>query len=268
MGLLNKEGSMIADKLYDIAVIGDSKIGRQVAKSLARKSKGKLAIAFISSAFKSDTTIANVDAYENELLQICYRRGVIDLYLTKNLEICCLKAVLAVGSSFAGLDVPKKQISVSRYEQTSKIIIGSGKVAVDEALKTANAGTDTYLVYESFLETSDSVSAAKKKRLYSTKNLHILQNSSAEYELVSADGATIGIETESERLIGEVVCRSKKIPDTSCIKDEIAPKDAVGRIIVDETLRTSKIKSLYAIGSCSTKPEISDAAAISASILL
>ena len=259
---------MIADRLYDIAVIGDSKIGRQVAKSLARKSKGKLAIAFVSSSFKSDPTIANVDAYENELLQICYRRGVIDLYLSKNLEICCLKAVLAVGSSFARLDAPKKRVSVSINEQTSKIVIGSGKAAVDEALKIASDGTDTYLVYESFLETSDDVSAAKKKRIDATKNLHLLQNSSAEYELVTSDGATVGIETESERLIGEIICRAKKIPDTSCVKDEIASKDLSGRIVVDETLKTSKIKSLYAIGSCSTRPEISDAAAIAACILL
>jgi hypothetical protein len=96
---------------YDLIIIGDSKEGNQLVKSIATANLN-IKIAFISREFKSATTpdFLNVEYIKDEVILTDYKNRLFGCYLKSGSRLYATHLVFAVGEKYAAFTINNKKV--------------------------------------------------------------------------------------------------------------------------------------------------------------
>lgn len=250
---------------YDLIVIGDSKEGNQLVKSIA-SANTNIKIAFVSREFKTTTThdFLNVEYLKDEAVLTDYKNRLFGCYLKSGTRLYATHLVFAVGQKYAPLIVNNKKVpnvfntTVNIPKEAKKlpaVVLVNKEADITMAFEVAKKYKYVYLCLNEFAgKCSEAVH--RKLLLKQSSNIVVLPNT--HIKKVSAyDETLINVELDnySTVLCSAIYVKTDVSPDTSCISARagLIKADEAGYLETDSKLESTLVPKCFAVGTCTQK---------------
>lgn len=250
---------------YDLIIIGDSKEGNQLVKSIA-SANINIKIAFISREFKSATTpdFLNVEYIKDEVVLTDYKNRLFGCYLKSGSRLYATHLVFAVGQKYVPFTVNNKKVpnvfntTVDIPKEAKKlpaIVLVNKEADISMAFEVAKKYKYVYLCLDEF-GGKCSEAVHKKLLLKQSSNIVVLPNT--HIKKVSAyDETLINVELDnySTVLCAAIYVKTAVSPDTACVpaRAGLIKADEAGYLETDNKLESTLVPKCFAAGSCTQK---------------
>ncbi len=250
---------------YDLIIIGDSKEGNQLVRSIASANLN-IKIAFISREFKTATTpdFLNVEYLKDEVALTDYKNRLFGCYLKSGKRLYATHLVFAVGQKYAPFIVNNKKVPnvfntvVDVPKEAKKlpaVVLANNEADVGMALEVAKKYKYVYLCLDDFGNwISDSM--RKKLLLKQAANIVVLPNThinkvSIKDEILSI----VELDNYSTVTCAAVYVKTAVSPDTSCVPVRacLIKANEAGYLETDNKLESTLVPKCFAVGSCAQK---------------
>lgn len=255
---------------FDLIVIGDSKEGNKLVKSIAT-TKVSIKIAFVSKEFKDKTTYENlsVDYIKDEVVFTDYKNRLFGCYLKNGDRLYSTHLVFASGEKYAPLMINNRKVPNVFYTETDipktakesqAIVINNSEAEIKLALKIVNKYKHLYICTNDMqLKCSDKI----KTKIASFSNVVILPNTSIK-DFTTTKGAlkTVELDNYSSITCSAIFLKTSSKGDTSYVSQKLIKSDKNGYLEVNKTSESTLVPKCFAIGNCaqkSTKKMLDDA---------
>ena len=250
---------------YDLIIIGDSKEGNQLVKSLA-SANINIKIAFISREFKSTTTpdFLNVEYLKDDVVLTDYKNRLFGCYLKSGTRLYATHLIFAVGQKYAPLIVNNKKVpnvfntTVDIPKEAKKlpaIVLINNETDISMVLEVAKKYKYVYLCLAEF---AGKCYEALNKKLMQKQLSNIVVLPNTHIKKVSAyDETLVNVELDSYStvLCSAIYVKTDVSPDTACIPTRaglIKANDA-GYLETDSKLESTLVPKCFAAGTCVQK---------------
>ena len=247
---------------YDLIIIGDSKEGNQLVKSIAEANLN-IKIAFISREFKTTTTpdFLNVEYIKEEVVLTDYKNRLFGCYLKNGSRLYATHLVFAVGQKYAPFIVNNKKISnvfntaidiPKEAKQLPAIVVVNTEADITMAFEVAKKYKYVYICLN---EVSGKLSEAVNKKLLLKQpaNIVVLPNTNIK-KVSSYDETLIKVELDSYStvLCAAIYVKTEASPDTSCITSRagLIRANEAGYLETTNKLESTLVPKCFAIGNC------------------
>lgn len=250
---------------YDIIIIGDSKEGNQLVKSIA-SANINIKIAFISREFKITTTpdFLNIDYIKDEVIFTDYKNRLFGCYLQSQNVLYATHLIFAVGQKYAPFMLNNKKVLnvfnttaniPKEAKKTPAIVLLQNETDVTMAFEVAKKYKYVYLCLEEFsgkvLEVLDKKLLKKPlENIVVLPNTHIKKVTAANENLINVE-----LDNYSTILCAAIYIKTKASPDTACISARagLIKTDEAGYLITDNKLESTLVPKCFAVGNCAQK---------------
>lgn len=250
---------------YDLVIIGDSKEGNQLVKSIASANLN-IKIAFISREFKPTTTpdFLNVEYIKDEVTYTDYKNRLFGCYLKNGSRLYATHIVFAVGQKYAPFTVNNKKVpnvfNTTTYiskeaKKLPAIVLAKNEADISMALEVAKKYKYVYVCIEDF---GNWISDASRKKLLlkQAANLVVLPNThiskvSVQDEVLSK----VELDNYSTVTCAAIYVKTAACPDTACISTRagLIKANEAGYLETTEKLESTLVPKCFAIGNCTQK---------------
>lgn len=247
---------------YDLIIIGDSKEGNQLVKSIA-SANINIKIAFISRDFKSATTpdFLNVDYINDEVTFTDYKNRLFGCYLKSGNRLYATHLVLAVGQKYIPFTVNNKKVPnvfntavdiPKKAKQLPAVVLVQTEADVTLVVEVAKKYKYVYVCLDSF--SGELIDAISEKLL--TKQLtNIVVLPNTHIKKVSKYDETLSkveLDNYSTVLCAAIYVKTKASPDTACVspRARLVEADEAGYLVVNNKLESTLVPKCFAVGSC------------------
>jgi thioredoxin reductase len=250
---------------YDLIIIGDSKEGNQLIKSIA-SANINIKIAFISREFKSTTTpdFLNVEYLKDEVVLTDYKNRLFGCYLKSGTRLYATHLVFAVGQKYAPFTVNNKKVpkvfntAVDIPKEAKKlpaIVLVRNEADVKLAFDVAKKYKYVYLCLDEF---GGKCFEAVHKKLMQKQSSNIVVLPNTHIKKVSAyDETLINVELDSYStvLCAAIYVKTEASPDTSCVPVRVGliKANEAGYFETDNKLESTLVPKCFAVGTCTQK---------------
>lgn len=246
---------------YDLIIIGDSKEGHSILKSIA-STNAAIKIAFIAKNFKHDTThdFLSVEYIKNEVVFTDYKNRLFGCYLKNGTRLYATHLVFAVGQKYAPLMLDNKVIPgvfntldniPKQSKMSSAVVLGDKDTDIKFALALAKKYKYIY-----FCTKGSNLNCSKKllDKLNDTKNLVVLLNTEIS-NVVALDNKLQQIELTNYSTItcSAIYVKTETSPDTQCVSTKLIKSSEEGYLETAQDLESTLVPKCYAAGSCVQK---------------
>lgn len=247
---------------YDLIIIGDSKEGNQLVKSVA-SANINIKIAFISREFKSTTTpdFLNVEYINDEVTFTDYKNRLFGCYLKSGSRLYATHLVLAVGQKYAPFTVNNKKVPnvfntavdiPKKAKQLPAVVLVQTEADIALASDVAKKYKYVYVCLDEFSgELIEAVNEKlRTKQITNTvvlPNTHINKVSKYDETLIKAE-----LDNYSTVLCAAIYVKTKASPDTSCVspRARLIKANEAGYLEVNNILESTLVPKCFAVGSC------------------
>jgi thioredoxin reductase len=250
---------------YDIIIIGDSKEGNQLVKSIATANIN-IKIAFISKEFKTSTTpdFLNVEYIKDEVVLTDYKNRLFGCYLKSGTRLYATHLIFAVGQKYAPFMLNNKKVPnvfntvVDVPKEAKKlpaIVLANNTADIKFALEVAKKYKYVYICLDDFGNwISDEL--RKKLLLKQANNIVVLPNT--HINNVSAydeNLVTIELDNYSTVTCAAIYVKTDVSPDTACVpaRAGLIKADEAGYLETADNLESTLVPKCFAAGSCTQK---------------
>jgi len=250
---------------YDLIIIGDSKEGNQVVKSIAMTNLN-IKIAFISREFKTTTTpdFLNVEYIKDEVLLTDYKNRLFGCYLKSGNRLYTTHLVFAMGQKYAPFTVNNKKVSnvfnstVDIPKEAKKlpaIVLAHNEADITMAFDVAKKYKYVYLCLDEF---GGKCSEVVNKKLLPKQSSNIVVLPNTHIKKVSAyDETLINVELDnySTVLCAAIYAKTEVSPDTACIpaRAGLIKANEAGYLETSDMLESTLVPKCFAVGNCAQK---------------
>lgn len=250
---------------YDLIIIGDSKEGNQLVKSIATANVN-IKIAFISREFKTSTTpdFLNVEYIKDEVILTDYKNRLFGCYLKSGSRLYTTHLVFAVGQKYAPFTVNNKCVpnvfntTVDIPKEAKKlpaVVLVRTEADVTMAFEVAKKYKYAYLCLDEFGgKCADAVN--KKLQAKQSSNIVILPNTHIK-KVSTYDETLINVELDnySTVLAAAIYVKTEASPDTSCVSARagLIKTNEAGYLETNDRLESTLVPKCFAVGSCTQK---------------
>ena len=250
---------------YDLIIIGDSKEGNQLVKSIALANLN-IKIAFISREFKATTTpdFLNVEYIKDEVVLTDYKNRLFGCYLKSGGRLYSTHLVFAVGQRYAPLVANNKNVpnvfntSVDIPKEAKKlpaIVLVQTEADITMAFEVAKKYKYVYLCLDDF---SGKIPEAVNKKLLLKQSSNIVVLPNTHIKKVSTyDETLVNVELDnySTVLCAAIFVKTEASPDTACIpaRAGLIKTDEAGYLETSDKLESTLVPKCFAIGNCTQK---------------
>ena len=250
---------------YDLIVIGDSKEGNQLVKSIATANIN-IKIAFISREFKSTTTpdFLNVEYIKDEVVLTDYKNRLFGCYLKSGDQLYATHLAFAVGQKYAPLVVNNKKVPKvfnttadipKEAKKLPAIVLARNEIDVKLAFEVAKKYKYVYLCLEEF---GGKCSEIINKKLIQKQSSNIVVLPNTHIKKISAyDETLINVELDnySTVLCAAIFVKTDVSPDTSCVPTRagLIKADDAGYFETTDKLESTLVPKCFAVGTCTQK---------------
>lgn len=246
---------------FDIIIIGDSLAGYKCLKKLA-ENNSKIKIAYISRDFKERATknFINVTYIKNEVLLVDYKNRLFGCYLDNNSRCFSTHLIIASGLAYepfkvSGKIVPNVHNTVDEVPKYSKLLPAVVLCETETDIKFAiNIAKKYKCVYACLKDFSIKTTPMVQRQLAMLDNLLIMPNSTI-IRFFTKDGklSKVELSTFSQVICSDIYVKTKALPETYFIPNNIFNKDKNNLLIVDESLQSTLVPKSFAIGNCAIR---------------
>ena len=245
---------------FDLIVIGDSKEGRSLVKTLATASS-QLKIAFISEAFQNNIRDhLNVEYLQGKVTFIDYYRMLFGCYLDSGDRIYGTHLIFATGEvyepfMFDNKIVPNVYNTPTQVLEKSKdaqaAVVGNDEEILKIALKVANKYKHLYICIEGI---QLNCSKALQEKLKSIPSVVILPNTRIK-DFLTEDGElkALKLDNYSALTCSVIYTKTKANGNTAYIPQNLFARDSQGYLITSKNLESTLVPKCFAVGSCTQK---------------
>jgi thioredoxin reductase len=250
---------------YDLIIIGDSKEGNQLVKSIASENIN-IKIAFISREFKSATTpdFLNVEYLKDEVVLTDYKNRLFGCYLKGGGRLYATHLIFAVGQKYAPFTVNNKKVpkvfntAVDIPKEAKKlpaIVLVRNEADVKLAFEVAKKYKYAYLCLDEF---AGKYSEDVNKKLLQKHSSNIVVLPNTHIKKVSAyDETLINVELDSYStvLCSAIYVKTDASPDTACIpaRAGLIKANEAGYLETTDKLESTLVPKCFAVGTCVQK---------------
>lgn len=250
---------------YDLIIIGDSKEGNQLVKSIASANLN-IKIAFISREFKTTTTpdFLNVEYIKDEVTFTDYKNRLFGCYLKSGIRLYATHLVFAVGQKYAPFMVNNKKVpkvfnTVIDIPKEAKklpaIVLVNKETDITMAFEVAKKYKYVYLCLEEF---AGKCFEAVNKKLMQKQSSNIVVLPNTHIKKVSAyDETLVNVELDnySTVLCAAIYVKTAVSPDTACISTRagLIKTNEAGYLETDDKLESTLVPKCFAVGTCTQK---------------
>lgn len=247
---------------YDLIIIGDSKEGNQLVKSIAAANLN-IKIAFISREFKATTTpdFLNVEYIKDEVVVTDYKNRLFGCYLKSGNRLFTTHIIFAVGQKYAPFTVNNKRISnvfntttdISKEaKKLPAIVLVHNEADVNMAFDVAKKYKYAYLCLDEFAgKCYEAIN--KKLLLKQSSNIVVLPNTHIK-NVSNYDETLLNVELDnySTVLSAAIYVKTAVSPDTACIitRNGLIKTNEAGYLETDSKLESTLVPKCFAVGSC------------------
>ena len=250
---------------YDIIIIGDSKEGNQLIKSIAAVNIN-IKLAFVSREFKTATTpdFLNVEYIKDEVVLTDYKNRLFGCYLKSGPRLYATHIIFAVGQKYAPFTVNNKLVPnvfhtiVDVPKEAKKlpaIVVAYTEADIKFAFDVAKKYKYVYICLDEF---GSWMSEALRKKLLLKQaanivvlpNTHINKVSTYDENLV-----TVTLDNYSTVTCAAIYVKTEASPDTSCIsaRSGLIRANEAGYLVTTDTLESTLVPKCFAVGTCTQK---------------
>lgn len=250
---------------YDLIIIGDSKEGNQLVKSIAA-ANFNTKLAFISREFKTTTThdYLNVEYIKDEVVLTDYKNRLFGCYLKSGSRLYATHIVFAVGQKYTPFTVNNKSVPnvfnttadiPKEAKKLPAIVLVHTEADVAMAFEIAKKYKYAYLCLDEF---SGKVSEAVNKKLQAKQSSNIVVLPNTHIKKVSVhDETLINVELDnySTILCAAIYVKTEASPDTACIsaRSGLIKANEFGYLETNDRLESTLVPKCFAVGSCTQK---------------
>jgi thioredoxin reductase len=250
---------------YDLIIIGDSKEGNQLVKSIATANIN-INIAFISREFRATTTpdFLNVEYIKDEVTLTNYKNRLFGCYLNGGDQLYATHLIFAVGQKYAPFTVNNKKVPnvfntvVDVPKEAKKLpaaVLVNKEADITMAFEVAKKYKYVYLCLDEFAGRCYEV-INKKLAQKQSSNIVVLPNT--HIKKVSAyDETLINIELDnySTVLCSAIYVKTAVSPDTACVptRASLIKADEAGYFETTDKLESTLVPKCFAAGTCAKK---------------
>jgi thioredoxin reductase len=250
---------------YDLIIIGDSKEGNQLVKSIA-SANINIKIAFVSRDFKTSTTpdFMNVEYIKDEVTLTNYKNRLFGCYLKSGNQLYATHLVFAVGQKYVPLIVNNKKVpkvfntAVDIPKEAKKlpaVVLVNKETDVAMAFEVAKKYKYVYFCLDEFAGKCYEV-INKKLMQKPSSNIVVLPNT--HIKKVSAyDETLINVELDnySTVLCAAIYVKTDASPDTSCVPTRagLIKTNEAGYFETTDKLESTLVPKCFATGTCTQK---------------
>lgn len=250
---------------YDLIIIGDSKEGNQLVKSVASANLN-IKIAFISREFKTATTpdFINVDYIKDEVILTDYKNRLFGCYLKSGNRLYATHLVFAVGQKYAPFTVNHKKVTnvfntvvdvPKEAKHLPAIVLAKQEADISMALEVAKKYKYVYLCLDDFGNwISDTL--RKKLLLKQATNIVVLPNTHISKISVKDEHlSTIELDNYSTVTCAAIYVKTEVSPDTSCVPSRagLIKANEAGYLETNDNLESTLVPKCFAAGTCTQK---------------
>lgn len=249
------------NRQFDIIVVGDSKAGNAVVKSIAEASR-KINIAFISREFKNSITrnFLNVEHIKGEVTFTDYKNRLFGCYMKNGDRHFCTHLIIASGINYEPLYAGNRQVpgvfnTANEIPKGTKnqvaAVFGNREADAKLALAVAKKYKYVYLCAESM---SLEASEATRKKVDASENILVLSNASLK-KATFADGilASVSLDNYSNITCNAIFAQTPSKPATAFVSDKLITKDEFGYLKTSSISQSLLVPKCFAIGNCVNK---------------
>lgn len=250
---------------YDLIIIGDSKEGNQLVKSIA-SANINIKIAFVSREFKSTTApdFLNVEYLKDDVVLTDYKNRLFGCYLKSGARLYATHLVFTVGQKYAPFMVNNKKVSKvfntttdipKEAKKLPAIVLVNNEADVKLAFEVAKKYKYVYLCLGEFggkcFET-----VHKKLMQKQSSNIVVLPNTHIKKVSVY-DETLINVELDSYStvLCSAIFVKTAVSPDTACVpaRAGLIKANEAGYLETDSKLESTLVPKCFAAGTCTQK---------------
>jgi thioredoxin reductase len=250
---------------YDLIIIGDSKEGNQLVKSIASANLN-IKIAFISREFKSTTTpdFLNVEYIKDEVVLTDYKNRLFGCYLKSGSRLYTTHLVFAVGQKYVPFTVSNRKVPnvfntpvdiPKEAKHLPAIVLAKNEADISMALEVAKKYKYVYLCLDDF---GNWISDAMRKKLLLKQAANIVVLPNTHINKVSVQDETLNIielDNYSTVTCAAIYVKTDVSPDTSCISTRagLIKANEAGYLETNDKLESTLVPKCFAAGSCTQK---------------
>lgn len=250
---------------YDLIIIGDSKEGNQLVKSIATANIN-INIAFISREFRATTTpdFLNVEYIKDEVVLTDYKNRLFGCYLNGGSRLYATHLIFAVGQKYAPFTINGKKVpnvyntTVDIPKEAKKlpaVVLVHTEADVTMAFEVAKKYKYVYLCLDEF---SGKIADAVNKKLQAKQSSNIVVLPNTHIKKVSAyDETLVNVELDnySTVLCAAIYVKTDVSPDTSCVPVRLGliKANEAGYFETNDALESTLVPKCFAAGSCAQK---------------
>jgi thioredoxin reductase len=250
---------------YDLIIIGDSKEGNQLVKSIATANIN-IKIAFISREFKTATTpdFLNAEYLKDEVTLTNYKNRLFGCYLKSGDQLYATHLVFAVGQKYAPLIVNNKKVpnvfntAIDIPKEAKKlpaVVLVNKETDVVLAFEIAKKYKYVYLCLNEF---AGKCSDAVHKKLLQKQSSNIVVLPNTHIKKVSAHNENlinVELDNYSTVLCSAIYAKTDVSPDTSCVpaRAGLIKANEAGYFETTDKLESTLVPKCFAVGSCTQK---------------
>ena len=249
---------MRQDILYDLLIVGASKLSFYVVKKLKEK-QPSIKIAVISSNFDhiEQKQLDKVDFLQDTVAYLDYFRGLVRVY-TKTSYYCAKYIIISTGTSplFNEDFITDKLLKVAssdyrdlpeNSQELNLVVLGTSNTTVSTAVDLAKHFKQVYVCSPNM---TFRLGNKIKEKIAKLKNIKIFNNCTVvDYDLVDNKLVTVTLDTYAKLDCSKLVIISQRKPDIPPAFSRVCQVDEKGAIMVDQIGRTN-LKNIYALGGC------------------
>lgn len=247
----------MSNTMYDFIVIGASKEGFDLVKSLNKTNKN-YKIAFISKVFRPEYTeeIENVDYITGSTIYSNFVHGLIGITVNTNITYYGKKVIIATGSKpsiKSNLKTDNIYYNVLDFKEKNKnkplLIFGETEKAANCVITMSKKFK---YIYFCCLGTEPSCSEKTKEKLAACENVALLPLCSVASCKNNKDNKLeeVKLSTFETLKCANIIAFTTRKPDIPKLASNMITIDKNGYIKVNRNGETEIVKNIFAIGEC------------------
>lgn len=250
---------------YDLIVIGDSKAGNQLVKSIAAANLN-IKLAFISREFKITTTpdFLNVEYIKDEVVLTDYKNRLFGCYLKGGSRFYSTHLIFAVGQKYAPFMINNKKVSnvfntatdiPKEAKKLPAIVLIRNEADITLAFDVAKKYKYVYFCLDEF---DGKIADAINKKLTSKQSSNIVVLPNTHINKVSNYDETllkVDLDNYSTVLCAAIFVKTEVSPDTSCVPPRagLIKTNELGYFETTDELESTLVPKCFAVGTCTQK---------------
>lgn len=244
----------MAEKLYDILILGGEPAGFDLAQSL---SESGLEVAIISSNFNYRTKnheLKNIAVMEDTVIFLTYYHGLLALTLKNNAVILGRNLVFATGTKPTKLNIKNQNILYKtvdikeKHKNKQAVVSGNGNQAITFALDLAKKFRYVYLCSQEY---QPQGSKALLRKLGDTPNIVHLPGCSVVQCKNDRNGllTEVCLDTYESIKTSTFVASTDRVPDVPVFTKKFVNILESGHADVDENFESKLVPGVFFIGA-------------------